>query len=258
MGTRIRRSLAFALAAAVALVIAMPGVAQAAYFFRPGEPMFFGSPGNLAHYCTGGYAVRGTDGLFLLTAGHCDVANRAVYGTDARFGTVAFTKYPGDDTALVRLTAGNDAYQIVVDPLTGRVPGGTGKVVGYLATSNFTTGYLIGKMGRTTGWTEGAIYGQLLVEGQILYCSRARVDDGDSGGPVWRTAPGGGVYAAGIVVAKDLSTGGTCFAPIARLLQVWGATLPRFSSGARAVQPTPELPAADPLPFIYPSRLATV
>jgi hypothetical protein len=249
---RIRNGLAFVLSVMIALVVVAPSPAHAAYFFRPGEPVFFGSAGA-AGGCTGGYAIKGTDGLFILTAGHCAPLNTAVYGHDARFGTIAHNKYPDLDSSLIRLTAPNDAYQIVVDPLTGRTPGGSGKVVGVLSTSNFVNGYLVGKMGRVTGWTEGTIYTQVSWRGLLAYCARFSSAEGDSGGPVWRTAPGGGVYAVGIIVARDTANGYGCFHPISGLLRKWGAQLPTFPSGARAPAEV-EFPS-QPLPKIPESRL---
>lgn len=251
---RMARLLIVLLVAAGAAV-AVPGAASAAYFFRPGEPTMYGFAGNTVDFCTGGYAIRGTDGLFLLTAGHCAQLNAAVYGQDARFGTVAHTKYPADDTALIKLTAPNDAYQIVVDPLTGRTPGGSGKVVGVLSSTQFKNGFLVGKMGYATGWTEGKIYAESAWHGKVAFCARMRGNYGDSGGPVWRTAPGGGVYALGIVVAGDPGNDGTCFYPISRLLQGWGAQLPTFPSGAAALREEPPAEAAAPLAYVDPSEL---
>jgi hypothetical protein len=252
---RIRNGLALVLSVMIALVVVTPSPAHAAYFFRPGEPVFFGYS-NSPDGCTGGYAIKGTDGLFVLTSGHCAPLNTAVFGHDARFGTIAANKYPDLDSSLIKLTAQNNVYQIVVDPLTGKTPGGSGKVVGQLSTSNFVNGYLVGKMGRVTGWTEGKIYTTVSWRGLLAYCAKFSSEEGDSGGPVWRTAPGGGVYAVGVIVAQDTANGFGCFHPISGLLRKWGATLPTFPSGTRA--PAEVEGPSQPLPRIPESRLKPV
>jgi hypothetical protein len=214
----------------------------AAYFFRPGDPTYMHLSSGVVP-CTGGYAVRrDTDNaLFILSDAHCtnNAVNVPVYGTDRQFGTVQYTRPAlGDtktDSALIKEVAGDDAYQIVRDPKTGRVPGGTGKVVGVLSSSSFTNGLLIGKMGVTSGWTEGRIYGHtdnFNGSGITVYCYNGVTMGGDSGGPVWRTAPGGGVYALGIVINHNVDNQSGCFFPLDKLLGRWGAHLPVFSSGS--------------------------
>ncbi|MBQ0994762.1 S1 family peptidase [Micromonospora sp. PSH03] len=256
---RLLRRLIASSIAVVALLLAStasPAVA-AGYMFKPGHPMFFGFPNNPDDYCTGGYAVRGTSGMFITTAGHCfgtsglpPAAQRVVYGTDTRFGYAIRNDNIGDyrdnsfDGALVKLDAGNDAQQIVVDPLTGRSPG-NGRVMGYYNNSALTPGFVIGKMGRTTGWTEGSVTNWQHVgydengDGiadtlDYLLCSTVPAARGDSGGPVWRM-DANGVMAIGIVVAVLNENGRMCFNPIQNVLNRFGAWLPVFAAkGASA------------------------
>ncbi|MEU8179677.1 trypsin-like serine protease [Micromonospora sp. NPDC049044] len=213
------------------------GPAQAAgYLYRPGDVMHLDGPGSLPNFCTGGYAVRGSSGMFLVSAGHCWGYGRignVVFGTDRRFGTVIRNDRIGDvydtnsfDGALIRMDAGDDATQIVVDPVTGRSPG---KVVGYFNNSALSAGMVIGKMGRKTGWTEGRITEWRLLRYKdgvrdYLLCSTADSDGGDSGGPVWQSDGAGHVWAVGITIAR--SNGMMCFNPIQNVLSRFGATLP--------------------------------
>ncbi|CRK57030.1 hypothetical protein [Alloactinosynnema sp. L-07] len=231
------------ISAMVVLLITLATTASAApYYYLVGHPMHFGSP-NSADYCTGNYAVRGTSGMFVMTAGHCSKAadgtgatGAVVYGTSRRFGQIIRNDFRGDfyttnsvDAALVKLDPGDDAYQIVVDPLTGRSPG-DGRVKGYYANSALSEGFVIGKMGRKTGWTEGMITGWETVpfaDGRdYLICTTAHSAPGDSGGPVWRHDHNG-VMAIGMVIGSNAS-GGMCFKPIQNLLNRFGAWIPTF------------------------------
>ncbi|MET8045664.1 hypothetical protein ABZU25_32945 [Micromonospora sp. NPDC005215] len=225
------------------------GPAQAAtYFYKPGHPAEDYAGPN----CTGGYAIRGTDGMFFLTAGHCGVVGDLVYGTDAEYGRIAHNPYTTRDTALIKPGSGVDAQlvvdaqQIVVDGTTGRSPG-TGKVTGIFPTSSLGANVLVGKMGMTTGWTEGRIYGVITWHGMTAFCSTALTRGGDSGGPVWRTDGTGGVLAVGITVAAYTSTGNGCFIPIQTLLSYWGASLPVFPAGREGTMPEPPV---EPLPTL--------
>ncbi|MEV4280948.1 trypsin-like serine protease [Actinoplanes xinjiangensis] len=222
--------------------LAAAGPAQAAtYFFRPGHPTFIGS--SSGNTCTGGYAIRGTSGMFFLTAGHCGDVGSVIYGTDRRFGHIAHSRWKTHDTALIKPDSGVDAYQTVVDPKTGSSPG---KVTGIFPTSSLGNGVLVGKMGVTSGWTEGRIYSTVLLYGMTAYCSTARTLPGDSGGPVWRTDGAGGVVAVGITIAAYEDTHNGCFIPIQTLLSNWGASLPVFPRGAAAVAPEPPV---EPVPM---------
>jgi hypothetical protein len=239
MGRKRFTALLVALALLCVGVLVSAAPAQAAgYIYRPGHPMYLTGPRS-ASYCTGAYAVRGTDGMFLVTAGHCwgyGGTGGTVYGTDARFGTVIRNDRIGDfyltnsfDGALVRMDAGDDAYQIVVDPVTLQSPG---KVVGYLNNSALSAGLAVGKMGTTTGWTEGRITAWRTVtypDGvrDYLLCSTAGVDAGDSGGPVWQSDGAGHVWAVGITIART-GAGEMCFNPIQNVLNRFGAWLPVF------------------------------
>lgn len=137
--------------------------------------------------------------------------------------------------------------------MTGRSPGpgGAGRVTGVFPKSSLGSGTLVGKMGVTSGWTEGTIYGTITWYGMTAYCSTARTRGGDSGGPVWRS-DGGGLRAVGITVAYNADTSNGCFIPIQDLLNEWGAWLPVFPSLAAADVPQP---AAKPLPVLDPTGL---
>jgi hypothetical protein len=237
-GSRRKLKVTMIALAAVTASALMPVSSQASgstYYYQPGDPMYFGGPGALPG-CTGGYVIRGASGTFLLTDGHCtglSSTGQQVYGTVRAFGSVSYTKYPNNDTLLISEVRTDDAYQTVQDPLTRKLPGGSGKVVGYLSDADLVNGLLVGKMGERTGWTEGPIFQQGTYDGMNLYCSRAQVNHGDSGGPVWRAAEGGGVYAVGITVTKtvrDDNPSDGCFVSIADLLKLWGGYLPVWTS----------------------------
>jgi len=222
----------------VSLSIALTGApaSAAAYAYHVGHPMFWDYPGNPEDYCTGGYAVRGTSGTFVVTAGHCRNTGTRVYGTREGYGTIirndfSFTSN-SFDAALVRLDPDDIAYQIVVDPIGGGRPG-DGRVRGWYANSALTEGFVVGMMGRTTGWYEGRITGwqHLQFGGGIthyLLCTTIKARSGDSGGPVWRLDQNG-VMAIGIVSATKFN-GDMCFNPIENVLLRFGAWLPVFTS----------------------------
>jgi hypothetical protein len=173
-----------------------------------------------------GVAVQGIHGC----CARCRSAGASVAYTGPSLGDTQL------DSGLIKEVPRDDAYQIVRNPKTGGLPGGTGKVVGVMNSSNFVDGFLVGKMGVTSGWTEGAIYGHTdnwNGSGLTIYCYRGVTKAGDSGGPVWRTAPGGGVYALGIVVSYNtVDNQSGCFLPLDGLLKRWNAWLPKFSSGS--------------------------
>ena len=252
---------ALVLAAAFGITLSTATMASATYFFEPGQPTFFGGPDNINDYCTGGYAIRGTSGMFILTTGLCTngAVGVTVYGTDAAFADVAYTHFPQWDTSLISEWPGNDAYQIVVDPFTGQTPGTHGgKVVGIYPKSSLTAGTLIGKMGRTTGWQEGVIFGTITWSGFTAYCTHANTDVGDSGGPVWRTDSNGDVLAVGITVAYDPNTGDGCFVAIQDILDNWGAWLPVFGPSVKSANARPATPmrtgTAGPVQVLDPKQ----
>jgi hypothetical protein len=254
-------------------VLGLPHVAHAApnatYIYQPGHPMYFGGPASspwVTNECTGGYVIRGTSGTFLLGAGHCDpnlpAGGSTVYGTDSSFGVDQYNHFiQASDTMLVQEFSYYSAYQTVVDPTTGRTPGGNGKVVGFLSDSQLGSGLLVGKMGVSTGWTEGTIVDWTYWQDDVALCTTYTSAPGDSGGPVWRTAPGGGVYAVGIHVGQaTLTINGakrwySCFLPIQDLLNHWGASLPVWSS-ANTVSMV-KAPAAESLPVGLPELFPT-
>lgn len=232
----------------VATLMALIGVAAGSapasasgYIYRPGDPMrFYG--GGYVNTCTGGYIITGGSGTFLTTDGHCADKERGgvgspVYGIPGPFGTVAYTKSPYQDTELISEYPSDDRWQTVVDPTTGRLPGGSGRVVDFLKDQQLVPGVVIGKMGVTSGWTEGQIAFTRPYSNMLSYCTTAYAAPGDSGGPVWQAAVGGGVHAVGLMVYKYTDNRGsfTCFLSIADILYVWGATyFPVWTSGARS------------------------
>jgi hypothetical protein len=239
--TRVVPTAAIAVLVTTLSTLLVPTPASAAgYIYHVGHIMNFPRTGDI---CTGGYAVRGASGMFVTTAGHCSTNDNGngttghpVHGATRQFGTVIrndfrVTTAQTFDAALVALAPGDDAYQIVVDPITGRSPG-DGRVRGYYANSALTSGFRIGKMGRTTGSTEGLITGWAEAvhndtSRELVLCTTARVSGGDSGGPVWRV-DGNGVMAIGIVKLR-LADGGMCFKTIEDTLRQFGAWLPVFA-----------------------------
>lgn len=227
----------------------------ATFFFKPGMKLKGTVPGGIVK-CTGGYVIRGASGTFPTTAGHCFPVNTSVWAgtvsppSGQTIGTIQYRKFPRFDTELITESPGNDTYQIVVDPLTGRMPSPSGKVTGYYTDFQLTDGLLVGKMGEKTGWTEGRIVGYYNDPyGFSEYCDTAAVDHGDSGGPVWRSEPDG-VKAIGITLSKVPAPGGGywhCFASIADVLYFWGATLPVWSG------PSSRAPLMLPAPVTRPA-----
>lgn len=245
LGTRLR-ALSVLLVTAAALATSAPASAQedAPYFFRPGHPVYFDNGGTVSggYYgkCTGGYVIAGTDGTFIVT-GNCHVIFSSVRGESRRFGQLA---YANGTTDLIAVDPGDDAYQIVVDPLTGAVPS-DGRVVGYMPTGEQKQGTLVGKMGVGSGWTEGRITGWIPWHGgSQAICTDAAAAAGDAGGPVWRWDQDG-LRAVGIVVAWNQESESMCYLPMQQVLRDWGAWLPAFGSTACADEPgriDPEIP----------------
>jgi len=88
-------------------------------------------------------------------------------------------------------------------------------------------GHALALEGQRRGHRLIQIFGTVPWNGMTAYCSTADTWMGDSGGPVWRAAPGGGVYALGETVAAYTSgphVGDGCFLPIADVAAKWGTT----------------------------------
>lgn len=214
--------------ATAGLLVAAPGAAAAddvGYVFRPGHPMIhtYGgtAQGGYLGHCTGGYAVAGTSGVFLLADRGCVLVLASVRGTDREFGRHA---YVNATSALVAETPPDDAYQQLVDPVSGDAPA-DGWVQGYMPTHEQGEGVLVGKMGTGSGWTEGRITGWIDFLGNQAICTTAHTAPGDAGGPVWRWDEHG-LRALGVVVAYHPDTGDGCYLPIQGVLAGWGAWLP--------------------------------
>ncbi|WP_203788255.1 trypsin-like serine protease [Paractinoplanes rishiriensis] len=242
------------LVAAACIVVPAAPANAVAYNYYAGHPA-----NPLPATCTGGYAVAGASGVFVVTAGHCatnaggaGVTGRRISGTDEQFGTVIRNDWIGDfyttnsfDGALIRLDPDDTAYQIVEDPITHTRPG-NGRVRGWYANSALYAGMRIGKMGITTGWREGTITewrDVVYPNGWRFYtlCSTADSRPGDSGGPVWRN-DGNGLMAIGISIGGNWGT--ACFIPIQNVLNRFGATLPVFTSLAAGARPNLDVDAA--------------
>jgi len=137
-------------------------------------------------------------------------------------------------------------YQTIVDPTTGLSPGpnGSGQVTGKMSNEEQTYGTLVGKMGITTGKTEGTIqYRYVLWNGLYAYCATYARATYDSGGPVWRW-DSQGLRAVGMHVGRFDYEGATygCYLPIDTLLSQWGASMNFWpTSAARGQAPSEDL-----------------
>jgi hypothetical protein len=232
------------LAVAVGVALAAPNAIPASAEIRPvpeasgydysaGEPAIWGSVGGTAgayfdKACTGGYAIAGDSGFFLTTAAACGfmiAADGSIRG-DAGYHADVFARRDADPTVLLRMRPGNDAHQLLVDPITGEMPG-SGRVQGWTRSVDQPVGLLVGKMGIDTGWTEGRILGTAPGRfGELLLCTDAPAGPGDVGGPVWRD-DASGLRALGTVVGIS-DAGGACYRPIQETLYQYGAYLPSF------------------------------
>lgn len=221
--------------AATAVVKPVPDAVG--YDYSPGEPSiwqaepFANEPDALDKVCTGGYAIAGDSGFFLTASKLCtrgfDVSPEEVRGDAGVYGTWFWKNYY-DPSVLVRMTAGNDAHQMVVDPITEAMPG-DGRIMGWMPTAQQRYGMLVGKMGAGTGWTEGRILGAYYATyPYIVLCTDAPASAADIGGPVWRSDEGG-LRALGTVAAIS-DTGSACYRPIQETLYEYGASLPTFGA----------------------------
>ncbi|MBM7820399.1 hypothetical protein JOE63_002876 [Cellulosimicrobium cellulans] len=232
MIARTAAGLVTTIVALLCIVLAAMPSAALSYSYQAGHPMYFGGPRS-GVLCTGSYTITGTSGSFPVTAAHCATPRTTVFGTDAAWGAVAYSKtYPNTDTALVRASGGVGLYQVVVDPRTGATPG-DGRVTGILRTNAQVRDALVGKMGATSGWQEGRItfWGYHPQYGGVLVCHTATTLAGDSGGPVWRLDEHG-LRAVGITVLRLADGSGGCYHPIDHVLKAWGARLNVFPSGS--------------------------
>jgi len=178
---------------------------------------------GLSHAIFGGFAASALLGVnFLLGAGACSVIFGTVRGTDADYGRKLYWRSP-DGNALIDEFPGDDSYQIVRDPLTGRTPG-DGHIVGWTPSNKQSLGWVVGKMGVGTGWTEGRITGAMNFRGETLLCTTMKTDLGDAGGPVWRM-DSTGLRALGTIQAYDPASKTGCYRPIQETLYTYGASL---------------------------------
>lgn len=231
----VQRGVGAIIAAVFAVVLGATPSTALDYDYLAGHPVHFTSPGYNPGSCTGSWTVYGTSGSFVMTAGHCGWIDATVFGTGAAWGRLAYRKlsYHGapsgaaGDSALIRYYSGVTPYQTVVDPLTGYKPAGNGQVTGKMPTSQQTVGTLVGKMGRTTGRTEGRIRVAFNWKGQRALCAEYGSAGGDSGGPVWRS-DSQGLRAVGMHVGSIANGSGSrygCYIPIDTLLSQWGASM---------------------------------
>lgn len=205
------------------------------YDYSAGEPAIWGSVGGTVggyddKACSAGYAIAGDSGFFLTTATACGnmiAAHGSIRG-DAGYYADVVARRDDEPTALLRMRAGNDAHQLVVDPITQQMPG-DGRIQGWMPSDEQSIGLLVGKMGIDTGWTEGRILGTAPGNfGELLLCTDAPASAGDVGGPVWRN-DASGLRALGTVVGIS-DRGGACYRPIQETLYRYGAYLPSFRS----------------------------
>lgn len=205
------------------------------YVYSAGEPAILGSVGGTAgaYYdaaCTGGYAIAGDSGFFLTTSQYCPTfiyTDGSVRGDAGYYGDVYYSN-PREVLSLIKMRPGNDAQQDIIDPVTTARPG-TGLVIGWTRSVDQPVGYVIGKMGIDTGWTEGKVVGTAQgPDGITLLCTTAPAEAGDIGGPVWRSE-GANVRALGTVVGIS-DRGGACYRPIQETLYEYGASLPSFGA----------------------------
>jgi hypothetical protein len=211
------------------------------YPYQPGMTMI---PTTSWHSCTGGYIIHGGGANYDLTAGHCWPTGMGVSLPHELLGYTYANGMPTWDTQVVTHTTGLDSLQTVIDPVTGTSPG-TGKVTGYYQTSQLWNGMVVGKMGATTGWTEGPIVGTRVWNNSTLSCSTATAAKGDSGGPVWRWESTG-IKAIGISLDSFPGPNGgpdwDCFMPIDEALWHWNATLPVWPPGSSPLSGGAPLP----------------
>src|SRR4029453_4329621 len=197
----------------------------------------------------------------ILTAGHCYEQLERVYGTSAGFGTIAYRKWTTTtgDSELIQPDPGVTMYQTIVDPTTGIGPetNKRGHVTGKMSNDEQKYGPLVGKMGITTGKTEGTIqYRYQLWNGIYSYCATYARAPGDSGGPVWRW-DSQGLRALGMHVGKFDYEGATygCYLPIDTLLSQWGASMNFWPISAARGQTSsedlmPESPSSELPPIL--------
>lgn len=232
-------------------------ITQAAtwYYYKPGHPMMIAP--NVP-WCTGAWAIRGTSGMFFLTAGHCRFnyySGGRVYGTKAQFGTQRRTEYgKGMDALIVQPLAGVDAYQRVT---ARNWPGGTiGNTVGLLHNANFHQNGPIGMSGWTSGWITGRLRGQSTwIHGERVFLTNYNSHGGDSGGPVLINDGARHVWAAGMHVGLVTTSSGTyaAFISIDDLLARFGARLPvfpRVAAPAATADTGTELPQLKALGYV--------
>jgi hypothetical protein len=215
-----------AVAAASAIGPVAPASAAGGYDYSPGEPMIMDNggtaDGGYEQVCSGGYAIAGDSGFFLL-GGQCStVSPWAVRNNDGYYAERVYSPASlRDASQIFRMVPDDDAHQYVADPLTGRQPG-DGKIVGFTRTVDQRPGMLVGKMGVGSGWTEGTITGVV----DDLLCTTMEAAPGDLGGPVWRSDQTG-LRALGTVRGVD-AEGHACYRPIQETLYEYGAYLPAF------------------------------
>jgi hypothetical protein len=231
--TRTLRLLMVTCLTAVVTVLTPATAEASAYVFRPGDPML-DVPKHTETACTGSWAVRGRDGLFFMTAGHCFAKDAPVFGTDAQFGTADRNATgEGQDSMLVKPKAGVDAYQTVV--AYKNWPGTViGNVVGTAPKTGMNQNDPVGMSGWVSGWQAGYIKGRTLwKDGEFVLLASYISTHGDSGAPVLVNDGAGHVWAMGMEVGAIEVAPGKCysaFIPIDDLLIQYGATLPTFPS----------------------------
>jgi uncharacterized membrane protein len=166
--------------------------------------------------CTAGFVAQGDDGgYYLMTSGHCDTHDGAVwtYGEDVPLGTITASENEGRnrDAAVIRLDPG-------VGVPTGDV-GGKYSVRDVLSSTQIKVGMPFCKIGAVTGETCGVVKS---VKGDVVEASVFSLS-GDSGSPGFVKNEDGTVSAVGLLMdSPDGDDYTTYFSLIDPPLSRWG------------------------------------
>lgn len=209
---RLALLLATAAAVAASAMIGTAVSAAAASVLAPGSEVFIDGGVNApTERCTAGFVARNGNGAAVMfTAGHCAAGGERVMmktdtGQRVQVGEMVVSQFDGtvgDDTDIAVLRP------LGVAPLVSSVDGAT--VTGALPV--LYHGLTLCMLGATTGRSCGPV--MEVSNSKVRF--GARVDKGDSGGPVWAMTESGDALAVGVVIRET----GDGF-PVAELLAPW-------------------------------------
>lgn len=200
-----------AVSAVVPICVAAPAAAAVGALGPGSRVEVYSDVDDSTEQCTAGFVVRNVNRVPLLfTAGHCNVGERVMMrsadtGRQVQVGEIVVSQYDGN--------AGEDTDIAVMRP-TGTVPL-VSTVDGLPVTGVLSTpfnGLTLCMRGATTGRSCGPV--TEFSDTKVKFA--ARVDNGDSGGPVWAMTKDGSALAVGIVI-RQASEG----LPIAELVAPW-------------------------------------